>query len=319
MTELEMFKYLLDRDPSPGKSNRIELPKRLSISIPGWVLGDQENEVITVSRRYLFKRLLEPVGITTQVLYDILMLGITSPTDRPRCVICGEPLKYNGISDGYAATCGKEECLREKIRKEVTNLWKDDSYRKHQIDKKIEWMNQPEYVEFFRERAKRKWTDKDYRDKQVASHIEFARLNPDKIHSNLYGDVECIKSETGSIKFDSSWERDFIQFCDSVDLITFIDRPGISIPYKFDKLTRNYIPDFKVTLSNGINLLVEIKGDWLLKEKQTKLKLKAGHKYVKSSDIYNDFLVLTENDLYVVQSKPVINSDKLINILTQYL
>lgn len=314
--EEKAFNDLVSRNPNKGTKNNIVRIDNTYI-IPAWVFGEN----LTRIRYKTVKRTCIKFGITDQILYDVLQLGLEKLEDRPKCPICGKLVKFKDLNFGYFTTCSNKNCISELARREVTELWKDDDYKKSQIDTKKRWMNLPEKLEFFRNRAISQWQNDDYRKKQVESHIAFCKNNPDKIMNGIHGEIDCAKSSLKKLYYDSSWERDFISFCESSEIVKSINRAGISIPY-FDEecnVYRNYFPDFSVELVNNKKLLVEIKSDWLFKEDLTKIKLNAGKDYVFNSDEFCDFLIFQENDLYVVGSKPVFKSQQLTQLFNKYI
>ena len=114
-TEDEIFKEFLKLDPNPGTKDRLWCDET-RIIFPRWVT--QINEKV-MSFKYTevegypdfvgyskaCGHLLTNLGISPQVFYDILKLGLTSLDDRPRCIVCGNPVTFNNIIKGYFTTC----------------------------------------------------------------------------------------------------------------------------------------------------------------------------------------------------------------------
>lgn len=316
MEEDEIFNYLLSKDPSPGTKNRAIRQGNVWI-FPGWLEDKKEDCIVKYKRVTSFAK---KIGVSVQILYDIVQLGIKNILARPKCPICGKERKFSIFSRGYSATCGDSKCISKNAEQEVRNLWNKEEYRATQINTKKEWMNKPEYTEFFRKRALAQWSNVDYREKQVESHIEYCKNNPDKVLSGQHGVIESPKSLNSSMAFDSGWEKDFIEFCNQNEDIISINRANIAIPYEFEGISRNYFPDFEVILKTGEKLLIEIKCDWLLeKDDKTSYKLEAAKEFVKTSSLYIDFLVFVEKDLYIVGSKPVFKTKELENRIKSYL
>lgn len=314
MDEIEAFNNLLRRNPTPGDKNIIIRKENVYI-VPEWIFQDKS----TIIKYKTLKRKCLMDGFTAQILYDIVQLGIVDLNDRPKCPICGKTRKFRNFSEGYVATCTDKSCISELARREVTDLWKNDDYRNNQISTKIEWMNRPEYKQLFRERALKDWKNEEYRRKQVESHIEFCKNNPEKVFAGQRGEIFCNKMNS-MMYYDSSWEKDFIKFCDNCKIVSLIERSDLVIPYEFENIIRNYFPDFIITLINGTKLLVEIKSDWLLeKDEKTLLKLEAGKNFILNCDYIEDFIILCENDLYVVGSKPIFKDEDLQNKFRQYI
>lgn len=315
--ELIAFDKLLKQNPKPGTKNEIVREGNVYV-LPSWVFGEDKTHI----RYKTVKRTCIKYGITDQILYDVLVLGLISIDDRPKCPICGKPVSFKNINFGYYSTCSSKSCISENNRKKVAELWKDSAYRTKQINTKKVWMNKPEKLEFFRKRALNSWKDSNYRKKQIESHIEYCKNNPDKVMNGIHGEADCVKSVTGKLSYDSSWERDFINFCNTESIIKSINRAGIYIPYFDNKemVTRYYYPDFFVVLENNQKLLIEIKSDWLFEtDYLTKLKIEAGKNYVLNSQDILDYLVFQENDLYIVKSKPEFKTKELSELFKKYL
>lgn len=75
------------------------------------------------------------------------------------------------------------------------------------------------------------------------------------------------------IYYQSSYERKFLEFCESFPKITSLQRVVFMIPYidKSGKI-RNYLPDFII---NG-NVVIEIKPESMLHYNNNEQKIKAG-------------------------------------------
>lgn len=48
---------------------------------------------------------LNKIGLTVQIYYDLLILKINSPSDRPKCEICGKPVEFLNANVGYRTMC----------------------------------------------------------------------------------------------------------------------------------------------------------------------------------------------------------------------
>src|SRR5262249_53074800 len=71
------------------------------------------------------------------------------------------------------------------------------------------------------------------------------------------------KCHLNAAVFDSDWERQAAEILDNDDKVRAWvknDRLGLAIPYRKDGVARKYFPDFVVEMTDGSNLLVEIKG-----------------------------------------------------------
>lgn len=334
MTEEEMFNLLLSKDPTPGIKNRV-IRENGIYKVPGWVF-DSKEEFINVKYKNIKERGTSKFNITGQIIYDILNLGLLNIQDRPKCPICGTPVIYDSFSRGYYKTCGSKTCKSEYARIEVSNLWKDQKYRNQQSNSHIEWAKDIENKEKMRQRSLKCWEDPDYREMMSKAHIEWAK---DEIHrqqmrdianklwntpefvekmmkrvdtSGIRGSILCSKSTKGVIFFDSSWERDFIQFCNSCDEILKFERADFHIMYEYLGENRMYFPDFLITLKDERTILVEVKSDWLLEsDEKTQLKLDAGENYVKTCNDIDEYVVLFGLDIYENLGYSVVSELKL--------
>lgn len=77
-------------------------------------------------------------------------------------------------------------------------------------------------------------------------------------------------NEHGEFYYQSSWEKEFMEFLDSVANIKWTNKHGIRIPYKFDGINRFYIPDFYITY-NDTFIIIELKG-WIRDDTQYKIQ-----------------------------------------------
>lgn len=347
INEENKFNMLLSKDPSPGQKDRI-LRNGRNYLIPGWVF-DKEVDYVEVTYKNIKSRTPEKYGITGQIIYDILVLGLTSIHDRPKCPVCGESCVYECFSRGYSATCGKELCIKESIRNKVKNLWKDSEYKDKQTVSHKAWADKEENREAMRINSlkawenedyrvrqteahkywasfdenkekmsnitKELWKDDEYRKKQVDAHKEWAINNPEKILCGRHGTVLCFKSKFGKLSYDSKWEQDFIELCNSLEAILSIERSDFNIPYTFNEELKYYFPDFIIQTKRE-TILVEIKCDWLLEtDERTKIKIEKGKAFVKESNIYSRYLVLTSKELYLNPSCSVLNIEKIKELI----
>jgi type III restriction enzyme len=72
------------------------------------------------------------------------------------------------------------------------------------------------------------------------------------------------KSHVNLVVLDSDiWERSAAQqleLCDDVVAFVKNDHLELNIPYTYDGLKYNYLPDFVVRMKSGLNLILEVKG-----------------------------------------------------------
>ena len=277
---------------------------------------------------------IDSILLTSQLIYDIFILGITDSSQRPKCPICGKSCKYSSINDGYSKTCGSVDCCKKSISNTVYKLWSDNDYRKQQSDSHKEWASKEENIEYMRQRSLntwksegyrerqsnvhkewaskeenieklrqrtlKVWQDENYRKRQSEVHKEWVKNNPDKVrcYNSSHGKVFSNKANK-ELYYDSNWEKEVIINADSIDEITKIDRSNLIIEYEFEGSIRRYFPDFRIELSNGEIILLEIKADYLMNTDKNKKKIEAGENFVlKDDNDFNKYLILTGSDLF---------------------
>ena len=288
-TEEELFNRLVSLDPHPGEKDRIKRDKENNFIIPGWISLDKSivssDGFIHISPRNLKKVYFRSLS-TPQILYDILVLGLIDINERPKCYACGKPAEFKG-GIGYYSTCGNRDCLK---------IFRSDSGKKN-----------PRFNGKFSDEQLKKISDGVHR--HILSNPDFA--NNHKHPWGKYGKVYSNKMGV-EIKYDSTWEKDFICFCDTCNDVVSITRANVSIEYIENEKHRAYIPDFDIILSNGLKYLIEIKPLYLVKnDENTKLKLEAGKNYIINNNInnYTKYVILTEKELYKNTKKKVLRTD----------
>jgi hypothetical protein len=331
MEETKLFALLLSKDPKPGTKNRIIKNDRIYY-LPGWIF-DSEEEIVVVKYKSLNRAIIK-AGYTPQIVFDILQLGLTDISQRPVCQICGKPVKFFKIyTGGYLKTCSDPNCKSELSRKEVTKLWENQDYRNTQVNSHKEWASKEENLEQMRQISLRTWKDQNYRDKQVASHKEwsnkeenklilskrsssawqneeyrkhqseihkeFAKNNPEKVRAGQGGNVLSKKSLKGQLRYDSSWEKEFVELLDDIEEVISVERAEFSIPYTIGKEVHNYFPDLVIEFNDKRKFLVEIKANWMIKyDIKTPEKIKAGKKYVEDNNsIFYGYILLKDENL----------------------
>jgi hypothetical protein len=68
---------------------------------------------------------------------------------------------------------------------------------------------------------------------------------------------KCAKTKIA--KYRSSWELMFCNLLDDSDIVIAWEFEQVFIPYYYGQKNRKYIMDFKITLANGKQYLIEIK------------------------------------------------------------
>jgi len=108
------------------------------------------------------------------------------------------------------------------------------------------------------------------------------------------------KQNGGKIKFRSSWEYKFLQWCDQNKNVKKVVSEGIPIPYYFENKKRKYYPDF-LLLYKDEKLLIEIKPKNQVLNEMNQAKFNAAKKFCEQNNY--KFLILTEIELKNLISK----------------
>lgn len=106
----------------------------------------------------------------------------------------------------------------------------------------------------------------------------------------MRGDFDNVKPGKGSFIFckkanktifaRSTWERQFIEILDKHPAITYVTNEPFVIPYIFDNIKYNYIPDFLVVYDDVVRSIWEVKrDDFIVSDPKTKAKLAALENY----------------------------------------
>lgn len=331
MSDKEMFNMLLSRNPNPGKKNDL-VRKDEVYKIPGWVFESSE-EVLEIKSR-LLTNFIGKHNLTSQIFWDVYVLGLTDIEQRPKCPICGADLIFRGIpKGGYGKICGSITCKSEYARREMNDLWKNKDYKEMQSSSHKEWSSKEENIERLRQGALKAWQNKDYREHQIRVHIEwaekednkqamrerslemwqrpgyremqsdihreYAKNNPNKIKCGTGGIVKSSKSSFGKLSYDSSWEMNFIKLLEDIDEVVSVERAGFYIPYYIDGKEFNYFPDFCLSTNLEKRYLVEIKANWMISsDPKTRCKIEAGREYVKNHpEEFAGYVLLKDENL----------------------
>ena len=316
MTEEEIYKYYSNKNPNKGKRTSLDnitkivtdknLLKSKLLLIPNWISGEDDKYYSFQKIKYI----LEKYELTPQIYYDIVILGISSPIDRPKCN-CGNYTKYKGIVGGYKTYCNricmyKYREVNEAFR--TYNLGGKDKKGKHlseETKRKISIANKgkPRYIPTEETRRKLSKAHKGrkitWKDKQRVAALKRIQRDPigalkfvkSRGKSGYYKPEKC--SET--IRYLSTWEFKFLRWCDfskDVDLIETAE----PIPYTFSGKDHIYIPDFKLTLNNKQIIIVEIKPKNLVNDPVVIAKRVTAKKYCRKNNF--KYVTLTEVELF---------------------
>ena len=318
MTEKEIFDSLVSKDPNPGTKDRL-FSEGDYILVPNWVTGTNEEDGYYKLPRHGTKKFYKKYNLTNQILYDVLVLGLTNINDRPKCPVCGNEIKFRrnllGKYSGYNDTCCNKchmdlvrvlattgDALKRSVATRMANGGYDhmfgNTYRK---DTPIKQSTRDKLSKA----NKGKKRSPEVIEKNQLSHIKYYKEHPEAVEkltmnyrNSDKGRVEINKSPKGYFTHLSSWEKRFVLFCDKLDFISVIENPK-PIKYKFEGVIHNYFPDVLLTFTNEKKLLIEIKPNYYLNDKKNKAKFKAGKEYtLNNSETYISYEVFTEDILF---------------------
>ena len=158
-----------------------------------------------------------------------------------------------------------------------TEYYKTDEFER--------WVVSPERVEKISKSSKQKWSDDTYRKKVIEtlkSKLSDGRCTKSDSFKEKMSEIISKKHADGdlnwykTIRFNngvfinkigekfyhmSSLELDTMIMLDNNDNIQhWTNKHGIKIPYVYNNINHNYIPDFLIKLTNNKEFIVEMKG-----------------------------------------------------------
>lgn len=151
------------------------------------------------------------------------------------------------------------------------------------------WEDNPDYILIVKEKQRALWAD-----------IE-KRKESSKLISELRAAGKCgsrkgsVETRFGKIDFDSSFELQLIEYCDDDKRVVDLERDFDRIEYSY-RGSRHFDPDFRIWLSNGEFLIVEVKSDWLAMQPKERAKIEAAFGLMNTK-----FMVVNKNLDYLVQ------------------
>ena len=139
--------------------------------------------------------------------------------------------------------------------------------KKNITEKFLNAMQEPALRENRSKRMKEKNPTEDPKVREKISETVTALYQSGKCHSFKKfktGWMETDKTKS-PIWCRSGLEKDFLKKaskCEDVEQIESAEK--IRISYEFNGSKHNYLPDFKVVMKNGINIIVEVKGSYFM-------------------------------------------------------
>lgn len=117
-TQEEIFDWTLKMFKKSGLPllNLKDVVNRRVFILPTWL---NENNLKFNRNEYptsLENKLLNMLGTTSQIFYDVCILGLESIDERPKCIICGEECEFKTIVEGYKNVCCSEHGMLASIK-----------------------------------------------------------------------------------------------------------------------------------------------------------------------------------------------------------
>jgi len=239
-------------------------------------------------------------GITKQVYYDLVHLGINNISNRPTCKYCKSEALFDLSKGGYLSYCKDHRYLH------ISNI-----NSKHFKGVPLS----PEHREKLSLAKKGKKLTEEQRLKRPRGYhfnlspeakLKISLSKKGKVKSRSYyksGIYETNKCDE-PINYLSSYELDFLKICDCCKYINKIIIPD-PIMYKLDGKVHHYYPDFLLKLNDNIELLVEVKAYNMINNREVIYKRLYAKKYCFDNHI--KYITVTERDIYLDKNKTKIN------------
>lgn len=283
MTENELLKNLYNKSPLKaglqiGQYIKGE-GKHTYYNLFSWITGEKEDK--WVSFAYFGIRLKE-LGLSSQLYYDVVVLGIFDIKDRPKCRYCGKPSKFDNMSRGYFDFCNLSCTAKwgNKVPSKIKNVSKALTGKK--LSK--------EHREACSRGAIKRLIREGIRPGVGYHNVKRGKYTPNKSFN---------KKE---LSYLSGWELEFMKLIDKDKSSISIDSVDFKISYySKEGILKNYLPDFKIVTDSGTVVIVEIKPKRHRYIGLNLLKRIAGKKYCSEHNY--KYIVLTEEDLFSKKAK----------------
>ena len=278
---------------------------RTKFLIPNEISETGESYFVT---RQSVSRKLKELGYTTQEYFDVFILNLKSPDERPKCINCGKEVPYGrptSVVGGYrsffksatevipARFCSSRSCSTSYIESHPEEY---EYYHKSRNEffksggtAGLAWRNPDKYPKLV-----------DWMKHGLAYMYDHPELYPQVKGGPGFSKSErgYYKSERfGDLRYDSSYECELLDKLDhNENVISLVVQP-FSIPYYWEDGSKHrYIPDMLVGYKDGSFDLIEVKPEHLLEFDRNPLKFEAAIEYCNTLG-YN-FKIFTENDIF---------------------
>lgn len=244
---------------------------------------------------YKFNKRLRELGINPRDWYDRWVLGITVPSERPKCIHCGKELPFIGLFQGYwksfcCKKCHDDYQLGKPLPEEHAN-----KLREVKRSLKDRLRNSLSHIGFkASEETKKKLSEE--RQKRWENPTPGMLKSLECMTRNSWGRKSHVYLNGEIMYFDSSYELKFFNIIIRNEFVTSIKRESRIINYidPIDKRLHRYMIDFEVKM-NGITYLVEVKPEYRMNDLKTLSKINAAVKYCKD----NNFIYVTVNEKFL--------------------
>lgn len=322
-------RYPIDVFYVPDKCVRGNKTPKTRFLVPEWLSG--KPDIYTTPNA--LSAILSKNGFNRQIYYDIMILGITSINDRPKCPVEGTELPFISITAGYRkyssikafskslgmdfpesiernkkvalAKIGNKYNLGRKISEETrSNMSKaqkghpvSDIARKHMSEAhrgKPGSRTGIPHSDVTRKRLSEIALD---RMKNNPEWFEkFMKSGNQKTNKGYYlSDKYLGNKKTGKWYFYmSSFEFITLEYCDKDENVISVNKCE-TISYMFNGESKRYYPDILINFATGDKAIIELKPEYRTKQDINIAKFNAAIKWCKENGYY--YSIITENEI----------------------
>lgn len=152
-----------------------------------------------------------------------------------------------------------------------------------------------------------------YHTEETKKQMSKSHKNPSKKTRELMSKTRAERIASGKIKYGkgghfyseknkkklwyrSSYEFQAYKILEKVAKVVKYEAEPIYIPYRFQGLVKNYVPDILVTYDDNTRELIEIMSEWQTGDSIRLVKFQSAKKYCKNNNII--FSVWTEKEIF---------------------
>lgn len=307
---------------------------KLRFLVPKWLSGKDEDYYTSSG---CLTHLLNSLGFNSQIYYDIMILGITDISDRPRCPITNEYTKFLRLSLGYnkyfdLKSFSKSLSLdtpEAKIRGEkISKFMKGKKYslgikRSEETRKRMslaqkghgctETARRNMSLAHLGKSGSRKGIPHSPETRELLSRRALERIDRDpdwidtfvkmgyqKTNKGYYLSNKYLGNDkTGKwFYYMSNFELILLEYCDRTDSIEYIDKCPI-IKYEFNNKEKRHIPDLFIKFVTGESCIIELKPKYRVKDEIVIAKKNSCIKYCNENNI--SYSIITEDEISLIK------------------